>query len=594
MESKARGVAPNLAGLEQSKKISRAQEKSAVAWLKLHQSGVVLALVVLTGAAMRLFVLGKAHFIGDGDEALIGLMAMHITQGQFPVFTYGLPYMGATESYFIAPLYLLFGISEVGMKIAPWLASSSLIILNYVVARRFFDSPLAGLLAATLTAFPPLYLTITGLRAWGNFIETLLLGDLLFLLAYHLVFTDHRNHKWKIWGLFGLAVGYSFYGYWLAAFYYLPIFFFIFLKDKLFFLRRPFLLFIGAFFVGSLPFWIWNVFNNWATYHFFFDPPKGNTGGGKPPALDVLNFFLTTSLRLAVGSFNYWFPVGTAFALILHTIYGLTLIGWLVARWRGMVDWFRLSLKAARPVDMLLLFVLLSPLLYLVSGVGTNAFALPGVDTTGRYLLPLMGVAPLLLGGGLATLASKEWKLKAKLWKEASPKLGNRNLGKLLQFGLIGIGLALVLFCNLYPYRRADFVWAFQSPYYMNLKPPVDNRPVIAYLKQEGIEYLTCNHWVGNRLMLSAADAVKCVDYYDLQQGGLERFPHLTATLLEPGRQVGFLLINPGGERLPLEERLTELGVTFTRRDFTPYSVIIPRSRTVSPPEVLEALRYPY
>src|SRR5689334_10985169 len=92
------------------------------AWVVRHWCGLSLTLIVLAGAAMRLFVLGKAHFVGDGDEALIGLMAKHITEGQFPVFTYGLPYMAATESYFIAPLYLIFGVSEAGMKIAPWLA----------------------------------------------------------------------------------------------------------------------------------------------------------------------------------------------------------------------------------------------------------------------------------------------------------------------------------------------------------------------------------------------------------------------------------------------------------------------------------------
>ncbi len=150
------------------------------------------------------------------------------------------------------------------------------------------------------------------------------------------------------------------------------------------------------------------------------------------------------------------------------------------------------------------------------------------------------------------------------------------------------------MFCNVYLYRKADFGLVFQSPYYMNLRPPIDNGPVIGYLKQEGVEYAACNHWVGNRLMLNAADAVKCVDYYDLQQGGLERFPQLTAAILEPGRRVGYILINPSGGALPLEERLNQLGVTFTRRDFVPYSVVIPRSRPVAPPEVLEALRYPY
>jgi hypothetical protein len=153
----------------------------------------------------------------------------------------------------------------------------------------------------------------------------------------------------------------------------------------------------------------------------------------------------------------------------------------------------------------------------------------------------------------------------------------------------------VIAFCHIYPYRNADFVTVFQSSYYTAVRPPLENKPVIEYLKSQGVEYYTCNHWVGNRLMLDARETIKCVDYYDvIIQKGPERFPEHTKKLLEPGRKVGFLLVNPSGAPTPLEARLNVLGVTFSRQDFNPYTIIIPASRPVSPQEVADQLGYPY
>jgi len=249
--------------------------------------------------------------------------------------------------------------------------------------------------------------------------------------------------------------------------------------------------------------------------------------------------------------------------------------GWLMARWRGGRSGFTRSLCEARPVDMLLLLGVTAPMLLWASGVIGTAFVLPDVDTTGRYLLPLMGAAPVLAGGAFARLA--EWS--------AARRVGTRAAAA----GVIGMLLGHML-----PYPSADFVALSQSPYYTILRPPLDNRPVIDYLRSQGIEYATCNHWVGNRLMLESDETIKCVDYYDVRAGGVDRFPALTATLREPGRRIAFVLVNPSRDPTPLEARLRALGVDFTRRDLAPYAIIIPTSRPVAPDEVVAALGYPY
>jgi hypothetical protein len=521
-------------------------------------------------------VLSQAHFVLDGDEAVSGIIALRLSLFQdFPIFFYGQAYMAPTDGWFAAPFI---GLGSGWTHFAPFVWSVGLIWLNYLLAVRFFESKTAGLTAAALTAAPSLYFLVNTLRALGSFTLILVLGNLLLLVTYYLVFKDMRHKGW-LWAVLGGLVGFSFYVFWLVGFYYLPVIFFLFLKDKLFFVRRTFSGFLGGFFAGSLPFWGWNAFNDWGTFRYFFEPKPGI----KPPAGDILNFFFSTGLPLIAGSQNYWFLMSRLLGLILLVIQAVVFLGWVLARWRGIAGWFGLSLKYARPVDLLVFFFLLSPFLSLFSGVGNNAFALPGVDTTGRYLLPLMATAPLLVGGGIAAISHY---ITGKIRLSWSVNLAS----------VICIGVVLVIaFCHIYPYRNADFVTVFQSSYYTAVRPPLENKPVIEYLKSQGVEYYTCNHWVGNRLMLDARETIKCVDYYDvIIQKGPERFPEHTKKLLEPGRKVGFLLVNPSGAPTPLEARLNVLGVTFSRQDFNPYTIIIPASRPVSPQEVADQLGYPY
>lgn len=564
-------------------------------WTRQHWVGVALGAILVLGAVLRLYVLFKTHFIPDGDEALTGAMAIDILKGRFPIFTYGQAYMGAAEAYFIAPIFALFGASSWGMKMAPLAASLGVIALNYLVARRYLNNILAGLFAALFTALPSLYFLMIQLRAWNHYIETVLVGNLLLLVAYSIIWgppaaTEAPRYggftwrEWLRWGLLGLVAGYGFYGHMIIVYYYLPVIFFLFLKDKLFALRPLALVTLAGFFLGSFPWWLYNLQKNWATIAYF---TRG--GGKKEAALDVLGHYQQYSWPLATGAFNYWFLTSLVIAIFLNVVYLGCLLGWLVARWRGLAGWFRLSLKPGKPVDLLLLFALFSPLIYVVWGVGNVAFT--DLDTTGRYLLPLMGILPVLAGGGLAVIA--RW-LPARLNWQTRPK-------KLLPLALAGLLLLGVAGSNLYMYRFADFIAITQSPYFPQLRPPVDNGPLIAYLKSQGIEYATCNHWVGHRIILDSAESIKCVDYNDLLVGGLDRFPEYSRAVLQPGQRLAFVLLDlddglPGreGAALGMENRLKALGVQYIRKDFEPYLVFIPTSRPVSPAEVVEQLRYPF
>ena len=540
---------------------------------------------MMGAAALRLFILYKAHFVGDGDEALTGIMANHILQGDRPIFLYGSPYMGATEAYFTAGWEALFGVSSWAMKVSALVASLAVVGLNYAVARRYIGTATAGLFAATLTALPSLYFAVTSLRAWNHSTETIICGQLLLLLTWAIIWGrpedaearrwwGYSRRDWTLWGLLGLTVGYSFYGHMLAFFYYVPIVIFLFFKDKLFFVKPTALIALVGFAVGSSPWWLYNLTNGWATLTYFFKPNDTH----KESAGRVLQHYAEVSWPVATGAYNYWFATGAVLGIFLSSVYLLCLLGWAVARWRGLLGWARLSLAAGRPVDLLILLVIFCPILYVFWGAGNVAFT--PLDTTGRYLLPLMGVLPVLLGGGLTTLTGQGGRLRIRR-------------GKLVAWGMAGLLLMAVVGSNLALYRHADYLTAFQSPYFPELRPPEDNRPLITYLKSQGIEYATCNHWVGNRIILDSQDAIKCVDAHDLSVGGLDRFPIYSRQIALPGQRVAFVLLNLADGAAPMEARLKSLGVAYSRRDLLPYIVIIPISRPVSPDEVIEQLHYP-
>ena len=563
-------------------------------YLRTHWAGLALSLIILAGAALRLYILFKSHFIGDGDEALTGVMALDIQKGEFPAFTYGQPYMAATEAYFTALVYYLTGFHSWGMKVAPFLASLGIIWANYLLPRRFLDSRLAGLFAAALTAFPSLYFAVLSLRSYNHYTETMLGGQLLLLVAGIILWGNppdtkeqtrgkwgYTRREWLLWAALGLLAGVNFYGHGLALFYFLPVIFFLFLKDKLFFLRPTALATILGFMVGSFPWWLYNLLTNWHTLGYYFKPPDPN----KKAALDVLQHFSDFSWPLATGAYNYWFVTPAFIGIFLNVVFSLCLVVWLIARRRGIAGWFRLSFKPSQPIDLLLLLALLAPVTYLVWGFGNVAFT--DLDTTGRYLVPIMSILPAIIGGGLAKFSqSLPGKLSAlRKFSDTRRKAAAYGLGLILLLGVIGGNLAL--------YRGVDYVSVFQSAYFPQLRPPVDNAPLINYLKAQDIEYATCNHWVGNRIILDSAEAVKCVDYHDLSVGGLDRFERYSQAIKARGLRVAFVLLNLADGAGPIEARLKALSVTYTRQDFPPYIVIIPTSRPVSPDEVIEQLHYP-
>lgn len=132
----------------------------------------------------------------DADQAVVGLMAKHISEGRaFPVFFYGQSYLLAIEAYLAAPVMWLLGPTEVALKLPLLVMNVATVLLLVWRAHRDLGlAPwlaLAGALPLALPAFTP------GSRlmdAMGGNVEPLL---------YTLVLWTLRARPWA----FGVALG---------------------------------------------------------------------------------------------------------------------------------------------------------------------------------------------------------------------------------------------------------------------------------------------------------------------------------------------------------------------------------------------------
>src|SRR5260370_35787566 len=87
------------------------QEKPWYTWLRSP-----LWLCLLVAVIIRIWLTMRTHGSLDGDEALLGIQAEHILQGERPIYFYGIPYFGSMEAYVAAILFAIFGPSVAALR----------------------------------------------------------------------------------------------------------------------------------------------------------------------------------------------------------------------------------------------------------------------------------------------------------------------------------------------------------------------------------------------------------------------------------------------------------------------------------------------
>jgi hypothetical protein len=495
----------------------------------------------------------RSGWLLEGDDALSTLMALNILDGDRPIMLKNQTYAAAWEPYAMALAYAAFGISRVSAKLPALLGSLALIGTTWLLAREV-GGRAAAWFAAILVGLPPVYVLVLSLKPWAPYTEVMLLGTLCLLCAVRLAWPRDRTHDGRASFGCGLAGGLALWMHPLAVWYLGAAALSLLSRVR----GRRWLPILGGgllgFGLGALPIWIFNWQTNGATLRFVL----GGTQGQTADRVAVLGAWWNSDLPRGAGLWHPWGDSAWGLGLLMAIAVAAALSWAVLGR-------SRLHL---RPLDAVLVLLLLIPTLFVLSGFGGPALNPYGFDATGRYTPPIWGGLAVVLVAALAAV----WRIRRSLAVVAAVVPLTINL----------VGLAAV-----------DPLAAFQSPYWDRL--PVDNAPLLAALRSEGVEDVWMNHWAGQPAMFDARAAGQTLiayDWYDVQAGGIDRFPEFLP-LVEEAARPAFVLVTDESEP-ELEHAMRLMGISFVERRAEPYVIVIPTSRKVHPAEVTGALDYRY
>ena len=369
-----------------------------------------LIAAVLLALSIRAVLLLTASVPFNSDEAIVGLMARHILQGERPLFFYGQSYMGSLDAYLIAAAFRILGESVLAIRLVQMLLYTAYLWTAWRFARRVFIDPKAADWTVLILALPPVVVTTYTSATLGGYGESLLLGNLLLLLGYEVVFGE-RSEDGRAWFGLGLLGGLAFWTLGIAGVYLLPV-----AAAGLLRIRRKqvpgVLLAAAGFILGSLPWWVENFTHNWAALDVLLGRSELQLGPTSP--WDRAVGFLLLGLSSLGGYRLPWESAYEAWWMVLPGVLLLLAAGMFVFEVR------RRRWTVLAPGAELLLALFVGG--FLAVFVGTHF----GVDSTGRYLLPLH----LPLGMALGALAVR--------LEQKAPRAGLALLAVILLFNLAG------------------------------------------------------------------------------------------------------------------------------------------------------------
>src|SRR5437588_2298979 len=190
----------------------RGQEVKRFA-LKRYELAIFALILVATLA--RLVLISQNWPVTNSDEGNMALLARHVAyNGEWPIFFYGLPYMGPIEGYIAAPLFHLFGPSTFTLRLGLLPFFPLFLICMYYLTLLLYTQKLA-LFTVILLCFGSVEIISRQLKAVGEYPETLFFVAFISFVFSWLVLTSHTVKEGSrttprrifIYGVLGLVIG---------------------------------------------------------------------------------------------------------------------------------------------------------------------------------------------------------------------------------------------------------------------------------------------------------------------------------------------------------------------------------------------------
>jgi len=174
-------------------------------------AGRALAGTLVAGLVVRaaLLLIHWRRGIQDADEAIVGLMAKHISEGSgVPLVWYGQHYMGTLPSYLSAALFSMVGVSANAVRVVPLALSLVLVYVTFKLAAEMYGNHVGCLSALWLALCPP-FLAVFSLKQAG-YMLTLVIGSTVLLITHRLCcHAGTRKRTDRLLGLLGLLAGFG-------------------------------------------------------------------------------------------------------------------------------------------------------------------------------------------------------------------------------------------------------------------------------------------------------------------------------------------------------------------------------------------------
>ena len=225
---------------------------------------VTLGAVIAAGAALRLWVYRSELGIPDSDEAVVGLMALHMLDGEWTTFFWGQGFGGSQEALLTAPLFWVFGPGWLALRMVPIALSAVAALVVWRVGRRTIGEPAAAFAGCLAWIWPP-FLVQRLTHQFGFYASGVLYSALILLVGLWLVERPTRVRA----GILGLVLGLAL---WQSA-QVLPVAVGVVawtVWQQPAWLRRVWVAVLLAL-VGALPSIVWNTRHDWGSLESTID-----------------------------------------------------------------------------------------------------------------------------------------------------------------------------------------------------------------------------------------------------------------------------------------------------------------------------------
>jgi 4-amino-4-deoxy-L-arabinose transferase-like glycosyltransferase len=503
-------------------------------------------LVMLVALIARVLLLASAAVSFHSDEAIVGLMARHILQGERPTFFYGQAYMGSLDSWLVALGFSLLGESVLTIRIVQSVLYMLVVATGFLVAWRLSEQVSVAAVAGLVLAVPSVDVALYSTATLGGYNEVMLLGSLILLFGYD-VTHEHRRSAWR-WAALGACAGLGWWVNGLIVMYALPVGILILItlvraRNSVSQHVLPIALAILFFVVFSSPWWVFDFSHDHAALATFLtNQQKGEFEGIGIPFVPPEQRALGLALIGLPTLLGLKFPWEASYFLLPLGVLVLIIYGVAIAR----------LLRGHNPLKPDARGLVLGMIGIFCMVFVASTF---GADPTGRYFV----VLALPFGIVLGTLVAQPIVAETENEPGGAVKAG--------RWGWIAVALVL-------GYHAAGQVAAARSPTGMTTQfdlvshvPNAHDAELLAFLDEQGIYHGYTNYWVafrlaflsGERMQFSASLPYKRDLGYNAADNRYQ--PYVEAT--EQAERIAYITTNLPELDARLEAAWAEQGVTY-------------------------------